>query len=76
MTRLGIELEEQVARLRELFARVPEAVAMVDRDFRITRINPEFTKIFGYTAEFALRAVSSPGPCGERIWENQAGSAA
>ncbi len=53
LTRLGSELEEQVARLRELFARVPEAVAMVDRDFRITRVNPEFTKIFGYTQEEA-----------------------
>jgi len=54
LTRLGDELDEQVARLRELFARVPEAVAMVDRDFRITRVNPEFTKIFGYTAEEAI----------------------
>jgi PAS domain S-box-containing protein len=54
LTRLGNELEEQVARLRELFARVPEAVAMVDRDFRITRVNPEFTRIFGYTAEEAI----------------------
>ena len=54
LTRLGNELEEQVARLRELFARVPEAVAMVDSDFRITRVNPEFTKIFGYTTEEAI----------------------
>ncbi len=54
LTRLGNELEEQVARLRELFARVPDAVAMVDRDFRITRVNPEFSRIFGYSSEEAI----------------------
>jgi PAS domain S-box-containing protein len=54
LARLGDELEEQRAHLSELFARVPEAVVMVDRDSRITRVNPEFTKIFGYTAEEAI----------------------
>ena len=54
LARLGNELEEQRAHLSELFARVPEAVVMVDRDSRITRVNPEFTKIFGYTAEEAI----------------------
>lgn len=54
LARLGNELEEQRAHLSELFARVPEAVVMVDRDSRITRVNPEFTKIFGYTAAEAI----------------------
>lgn len=54
LTRLGAELEEQRAHLSELFARVPEAVALADRDSRIMRVNPEFTKIFGYTAEEAI----------------------
>jgi PAS domain S-box-containing protein len=54
LVRLDNELEEQRAHLSELFARVPEAVVMVDRDSRITRVNPEFTKIFGYTAEEAI----------------------
>ena len=54
LARLGNELEEQGARLSELFARVPEAVVMVDSDSRITRVNPEFTKIFGYTTEEAI----------------------
>ena len=54
LVRLGNELEEQRAQLSELFARVPEAVVMVDRDSRITRVNPEFTKIFGYTAAEAI----------------------
>ncbi|GLS36286.1 hypothetical protein GCM10010869_18750 [Mesorhizobium tianshanense] len=54
LVRFGNELEDQKAHLSELFARVPEAVVMVDGDFRITRVNPEFTKIFGYTAEEAI----------------------
>ena len=54
LVRLGNELEEQRAQLSELFARVPEAVVMVDRDSRITRVNPGFTKIFGYTAAEAI----------------------
>jgi PAS domain S-box-containing protein len=54
LARLGHELEEQRAHLSELFARVPEAVVMVERDSRITRVNPAFTEIFGYTAEEAI----------------------
>jgi PAS domain S-box-containing protein len=54
LVRFGDELEDQKAHLSELFARVPEAVIMIDRDFRIRRVNPEFTNIFGYTAEEAI----------------------
>ena len=54
LARLKSELEEQRSQLSELFARVPEAVVMVDRDSRITRVNPGFTKIFGYTAAEAI----------------------
>jgi PAS domain S-box-containing protein len=53
LARFGNELDDQRAHLSELFARVPEAVVLVDRDSRITRVNLEFTKIFGYTAEEA-----------------------
>jgi PAS domain S-box-containing protein len=54
LARLGNELEQQKTYLGELFARVPEAVVMVDRDARITRINPGFTKLFGYTVAEAI----------------------
>lgn len=54
LVRLGNELKNQRAHFSELFARVPEAVVMVDRDFRVTRVNPEFTKLFGYTVEEAI----------------------
>jgi len=54
LVRLSSELEEQRAHLSELFARVPEAVVMVDRDSTITRVNPEFSRIFGYSADEAV----------------------
>lgn len=54
LDRLGNELDEQRAYLSELFARVPEAVVLVDSESRITRVNPRFTTTFGYTAEEAI----------------------
>lgn len=54
LIRLDNELEDQRAHLSQLFARVPEAMAMVDLDFRITRINPEFTRLFGYSVGEAV----------------------
>jgi PAS domain S-box-containing protein len=54
LVRSANDLEEQKAHLSELFARVPEAVVMVARDFTIARVNPAFTTIFGYTAEEAI----------------------
>jgi PAS domain S-box-containing protein len=54
LARLGNELEEQRAHLSELFARVPEALVLVDHDSRITRVNPAFSKIFGYTPEESI----------------------
>ena len=54
LVRFSNELEDQKAHLSELFARIPEAVVMIDGAFSVTRINPEFTNIFGYTAEEAI----------------------
>jgi PAS domain S-box-containing protein len=75
LVRLGNELEEHKANLNELFARVPEAVVMVDRDSTMTRVNPAFTTIFGYTAEEAvgqrLTQLITPG---DRQEELQTGS--
>jgi PAS domain S-box-containing protein len=44
----------QKAHLEELFATVPEAIVLLDTDDRILRVNPEFTRIFGYAEEEAL----------------------
>ena len=49
LANLGRELATQRAHLEELFARVPEAIVLLDVDDRIIRINPEFTTIFGYS---------------------------
>jgi PAS domain S-box-containing protein len=42
------ELTTQKAHLEELFARMPEAIVQLDGGGRLARVNPEFTKIFGY----------------------------
>ena len=43
----------------KLFATVPEAIVVLDTDDSILRVNPEFTKIFGYAEEEALgRAIN------------------
>jgi PAS domain S-box-containing protein len=54
LARLGNELEDQRIQLSELFARVPEAVVMVDGESRVTRVNPSFTTIFGYVPDEAI----------------------
>ena len=51
---LGGEVTRQKALLNELFARVSEAIVLLDTDDRILRVNPEFTRIFGYAEEEAL----------------------
>ena len=41
----------QTALLDELFESAPEAIVMVNRQQRVTRVNREFTAMFGYSAE-------------------------
>src|SRR5262250_3654968 len=41
------------ALLDGLFARVPEAIVLLDTNDRILQVNPDFTAIFGYTQEEA-----------------------
>lgn len=54
LDRMRGELEEQRLQLSELFARVPDAVVMINRELSITRVNPGFAKVFGYAAEEAI----------------------
>jgi PAS domain S-box-containing protein len=42
------------ASLEELFQNAPEGIAIVDSDDRVIRVNDEFTRMFGYTADVAL----------------------
>jgi len=46
-------LTRQRALLDGLFARVPEAIVLLDRDDRILQVNREFTRVFGYAQEEA-----------------------
>src|SRR5262252_6501340 len=39
--------------LDQVFARVPEAIVLLDTEDRILEVNPEFTKLFGYAPEEA-----------------------
>src|SRR5262245_3907885 len=47
------QLKNQKAQLDELFEQAPEGVVLLDVEDRILRINPEFSRIFGYTPEEA-----------------------
>lgn len=44
-------LESERAHLEELFECSPQAVVLADPEDRVLRINPEFTGLFGYTAD-------------------------
>jgi PAS domain S-box-containing protein len=58
----------QKAHLDELFARVPEAIVLLDTDNRILRVNPEFTKIFGYAQEEAWARPIKELVVPEELW--------
>ena len=48
------ELARQKAQLNELFETIPEAIVQMDLEDVIIRVNPEFSKIFGYSPEEAV----------------------
>jgi PAS domain S-box-containing protein len=45
------QLRVQTALLDELFESAPEAIVMLDLNQRVTRVNREFTRMFGYAAD-------------------------
>jgi two-component system sensor histidine kinase/response regulator len=47
-------IQTEKAYLEQLFESAQEAIVMVDRDDTISRVNSEFTRIFGYTRDEAL----------------------
>jgi PAS domain S-box-containing protein len=51
LTAANEELRRQKEQLDELFELSPDAVILTDDDFRVLRVNKEFTRMFGYTAE-------------------------
>ena len=48
------EVKKQTAHLDELFELAPHAVVLVDAEVRVIRVNREFTRMFGYTADEAV----------------------
>src|ERR1700733_3082946 len=47
------DLHRRKEQLDGLFELSPDAVILTDEDYRVLRVNKEFTRIFGYTAEEA-----------------------
>jgi PAS domain S-box-containing protein len=51
LTAANEELRRQKEQIDGLFELSPDAVILTDDDFHVLRVNKEFTRIFGYTAE-------------------------
>jgi len=51
---LETSLQQEKARFEQLFAAAPEAIVLCNNDGSILRLNAEFTRLFGYSAEEAL----------------------
>src|ERR1700719_3561615 len=51
LTAANEDLHRRKEQLDGLFELSPDAVILTDEDFHVLRINKEFTRIFGYTAE-------------------------
>src|SRR5882757_6017768 len=51
LTAANEELQSRKEQLDGLFELSPDAVILTDNDFHVLRVNKEFTRIFGYTAE-------------------------
>src|SRR6266853_1676680 len=51
LTAANEELRREKEQLDGLFELSPDAVILTDEDFHVLRVNKEFTRIFGYTAE-------------------------
>src|SRR6266436_8934173 len=51
LTAANEELRREKEQLDGLFELSPDAVILTDDDFHVLRVNKEFTRIFGYTAE-------------------------
>src|SRR5258708_3762574 len=51
LTAANEDLQSRTEQLDGLFELSPDAVILTDEDFHVLRVNKEFTRIFGYTAE-------------------------
>jgi PAS domain S-box-containing protein len=51
LTSLVDRLQERNALLDGLFEQAPQVIALLNVDSRVVRVNPEFTRVFGYTPQ-------------------------
>jgi PAS domain S-box-containing protein len=74
VTSLVDRLREQRVLLDELFEQAPQAVAWMDADDRIVRVNREFTRLFGYAPPEVIgrRPGELIGPDDPRVEETSA----
>ena len=59
-----LEEKPEKSKFRKLYEEGPYGVAMVDKDFRFTDVNPAFTKMLGYTEQefknFTFKDITHP----------------
>lgn len=71
LTIFADRLQTQRALLDQLFEQAPHAVALMNGDGRVVRINREFTRLFGFSAAEVLgrrlTEVMVPGDPGDRV---------
>ncbi len=54
LTSLIDRMQTHRTHLDELFEQAPQAVALMKKDNRVERVNREFTRVFGYTAQESI----------------------
>src|SRR6202051_4632107 len=68
-----VPLTVEKAYLEQIIENAPEAISIVDQELRILRINGEFTRVFGFTADEAVgkrldRLIVPPDRYAETAW--------
>src|SRR5450759_1355969 len=68
-----VPLSVEKAYLEQIIENAPEAISIVDQELRILRINGEFTRVFGFTADEAVgkrldRLIVPPDRYAETAW--------
>ena len=68
-----VPLSVEKAYLEQIIENAPEAISIVDQELRILRINGEFTRVFGFTADEAVgkrleRLIVPPYRYAETAW--------
>jgi PAS domain S-box-containing protein len=53
MTSVPQRLQKDTILLDELFEQAPQAIALMRADYKVVRVNREFTRLFGYTSDDA-----------------------